>query len=384
MSKRAPSKESVHLKEKVALYESFLFRYLPQLTALSFVTRINLLDAFSLAGLNRPGTQGTPFAAFRAIHKQRQHQLKRQLSLKPFSLSLLSSPECPALPAAFEALQAANQESNSCKLTHWPLGINEVIKQLARQQQSQPASERNLLLLDPLAGPSSFVSELRRLADKKTALILPLPFAALWQLHQKPDKAPGLQAYKDLKQMLDEHFPEGHDYWSEENSAAVFAGHLKELFRMEGLFYSALEPAPVTEVPEMVLVGLSADAFMMEKLLHALQQLRPDSSPAAGAQLGLFFATDTKQQPAASQDVKALAFQLLKEETDNQQLYAKGLQAGYLPTQLQESLEELFQEGSLVVLKEKGQPASGFPKACISFTAFKAAKPSCSFLLNEC
>ena len=382
MSKRVPSKESVHLKMKVALYESFLFGYLPQLTALSFLTRINLLDAFTLAGLTQPGTQGTPFAAYRAIHKQRQHQLKKQLPIKPFSLSLLSPPESSAANTALEALQTANQESNTCKLAHWPVSISEGIKQLGRQQQAQPASERNLLLLDPLGAPAAFVKEVRRLADKKTALIIPLPFAVLWQLHQKPDKEPGLDAYSQLKQILDSYFPADHGYWSVENTATDFANHLKEAFRMEGLFYTALEPAPAEELPPMVLLGLSPDAFMMEKMLQALQGLRSEGSPPAGAQLGLFLPSTNILSATPHPEEVALTLQLLKKETNNQELYAKALQAGYLPVQLQENLENLQEEGRIAVRNEKGKLLPEVPKGCVSFTAFKAAKPSCWFQLK--
>jgi hypothetical protein len=379
MSKRIPSPESAHLKTKLALYESFLFGYLPQLTALSFVTRINLLDAFSQGGLNRAGSQGTPFIVYQAIHKQRQHQLRKQLPLKPFSFSLLSPPESPALPIAFEALQAANQESNSCKLALWPLGISDGIKQFVRQQQAQPASERNLLLLDPLEAPFNFIQELRRLTDKKTALILPLPLAALWQLHQKPEKEPALAGCKELKQALDACFPPEHVYWSPENTVNDFAAYLKDLFSMDGLFFSALEPAPAAAIPPMVLLGLSADAFMMEKLLQALQGLRPAKVPAVGAQLGLFLGQPNISDNNHCQEAEALVLQLLQEEKDNQALYTAGLQAGLLPTELQEELERLSAAGKIEVLNEKGKPMSGVPKVCISFTAFKAPKPVCSF-----
>lgn len=382
MNKRGPSRESVHLKLKVALYESFLYSYLPQLTSLSLVTRINLLDAFCQAGLSRPGTQGTPFTVYQAIRKQRQHQLKKQLTLKPYSLSLLSPPS-PAVTTALESLQAANQESNSCKLAHQPLGINEGIKYLARQQQAQPATERNLLLLDLLGVQASFRQEIRRLADKKTVIILPLPLAALWQLHQKPDKSPGFQIYRELKQALDASFPAEHAYWSPESTAADFATQLKEAFSMEGLFYSALEPAPVAEVPDMVLVGLTSDAFMMEKVLQALQGVRPASTPPAGAQLGLFQPAEKALPDVLERQGEEAILQLLKSEMDNQALYTKGLQAGYLPAQLQESLERLYKEDKLAALNEKGQPLSEVPKACISYTAYKAGKPSCSFKLKE-
>lgn len=383
MNKRAPSRESVHLKSKVALYESFLYGYFPQLTALSLVTRINVLDAFSQAGLSQSGTQGTPFTVFRAIRRQREHQLKRRLTLKPYSLSLLIPPDTAALPTALETLQAANQDSNSCKLAHLPLGINEGIRQLARQQQGQPAGERNLLLLDLLGAQGSFSQELFRLADKKTAVILPLPLAALWQLHQKPDKSPGLQLYKELKQALDTHFPADHAYWSPESTSATFATQLKEAFRMEGLFYSALEPAPATEIPEMVLIGLASDAFLMEKVLQALQGLRSATSPAAGAQLGLFQPSENTFAETLGQQGEEVVLQLLKEKMDNQSLYTKGLQAGYLPAQLQKLLEQLKKDDKMVVLNEKGQPLSGLPQACISYTAFKGPKPSCSFRLKN-
>ncbi len=382
MSKRAPSQESVHLKTKMALYERFLFGYLPQLAALSFVTRINILDAFNQMGLNKLGSQGTPFIVYQAIHKQRQHQLKKQLPLKPINFNLLSPAESPALLPAFEALQSINQESNSCKLVLWSQGISDGIKQFARQQQTQPASERNLLLLDPLAAPSSFLQELKRLNDKKTALILPLPLAVLWQLHQKPEKELGLAVYQELKQALDACFPPEHAYWSEENTLSDFAGYLKDLFTLDGLFFCALEPAPVAETAGMVLVGLCADAFIMEKLLLALQGLRPASTPASGAQLGLFSGLQSTTAHAPAQPAAPLVLQLLQEEKDNQALYIHGLQAGLLPLQLQESLEELLAAGKIEILNEKGKPLPTVPIGCISFTAYKAPKPGCSFQLK--
>ena len=374
MKKKLKNPGAYHLQQKIMLYESFLFRYLPQLSSLSFVTRLNLFDHFSELGLNRLGSQGSPFVIFNALHKQRQHQLKQQQPLKPLSLTLISPPVDSLAALAFDALQQANQLSNSCKLNHWPQSPAEGFKRIALQIQKQVASEKNLLLFDPTGYPLEIVEALRPLSDKKIEIVLFLPLKALWLLHLQPEKEPAVPAYQSLKAAIDQLFPAEHPYWGEEIAAPAFCSFLKEGFRVQGRFYTALE-VDSEALPEAALLCMSPDAFMMEKMLQALQPSGKKNMPPAGQQLGFFASTPQQPSPPDTTAVQAL----LLEEKDNRQLYAEGLQAGLLPAQLLEGLQQLLEKGWLEVIDEKGKPLSLLPPNCIGYTPYKAGKAACSF-----
>ena len=374
MKKKLKNPGAYHLQQKIMLYESFLFRYLPQLSSLSFVTRLNLFDHFNEHGLNRLGSQGSPFVIFNALHKQRQYQLKQQQPLKPLSLTLISPPADSLAVLAYDALQQANQLSNSCKLSHWAQAPADGFKKLALQLQKQVATEKNLLLFDPTGFSVSVMEALRPVADKKIEILLFLPLKALWLLHLQPEKEPALPAYQPLKRAIDQLFPAEHPYWGEEVTALEFCNFIKEAFRMQGRFFTALE-ADSEELPETALLCMSPDAFMMEKMLQALQPSRKKNVPPAGQQLGFF--TNTPE-PAPSADTTALQT-LLLEEIDNRQLYTKGLQEGFLPAQLLEGLQQLLNEGWLEVTDEKGKPLSLLPPNCIGYTPYKSGKAACFF-----
>lgn len=379
MKRTQKNKEANYLGQKMELYESFLYQYLPQLAALSFITRINIYDYFGSAGLDRTATLGTPFLIFQALLKQRNHQLKKKLPLKPFTLRILHPGQQSSFSKAFDLLLQNNTTSNTCKLESWPFTFPEMIKKLARQIQQQPASEKNLLLLDPLGIPQFSLQELRSLADKKVEFILYLPVSSLWHLHAKPEKGtPSVELIR-LKQVLDDHFPATHPYWSPELRAPEFAAHLKEAFGMEGNFYSALQPAGAGR-NESALLAFSGDAYMMEKILQAFEGIQAVNSPLPGEQLPLFQNKKQKEEPVS--DLAEILL-LLREETQNQMLYEKGLQAGFLPLQLQKGLSCLLEEGKIEVLDEKKKPLPAIPPNCIGLTAFKAAKPLCYFRLKE-
>lgn len=374
MKRKIKNKDAAHLSRKIALYESFLFRYLPHLSSLSFITRLNIFDMFGSAGLDRLGGQGTPFIIFEALRKQRLHQLRHKLPLKPFTFTLLSSTESPAVAAAMLRLQAANTLSSTCKIDCREESVHDSIKQLFRQLQQQPMGERNLLLLDPLGIPQFSMADLQRLGSRKLELILFLPLAALWQLHHKPEKTAAGPELLELKKQLDSLFPPEHYYWSEELTPPGYMDCLKSGLQLQEDVFTALEPAG-TEFPEAALFAMSPDGFMMEKVLQALQSLRPTAAQIpAGNQLGLFQADQPEEQdPVNTQEVRAL----LPEETSNQQLYKSGLHNGLLPAQLYDKLSILLKEDKIEVLDEKKKLLHALPANCISFTAFKAPKPSC-------
>lgn len=375
MKRKIKNKDAAHLQIKMALYECFLYHYLPQISTLSHITRLNIFDLFGQAGLGKLGTQGTPFTIYHALYKQRQHQLKNKLILKPYSLNVLSLQDHNAFPKGMELLEQENKSDKSCRLDSLNSTFGEGIKKIASQLRQQAASEKNLIFLDPLGVVALSLRDLELFADKKAELIIYLPLKRLWQLHSKPEKAHVPEELSQLKQSLDQLFPEGHGYWSEEIKPAEFFIFLKEAYRLQGDFYTAMEPAD-KDVPEGVLLTLSSDAYMMEKMLHALQALRPVNAIPPGAQIPLFNA-EPSSIPAWPNAQAVL--ELITEEIDNQKLYEAGLQKGLLPAQLEEGVNYLVNEGKIGILDQKGKPLQKAPTNCMRYTAFKASAPVCFF-----
>jgi three-Cys-motif partner protein len=383
MKRRIKNKDATHLSLKIALYERFLYGYLPQLASRSFIKRINLFDAFGSAGLDRLGSQGSPFILFQALRKQRQHQLKKKLSLKPFTLSMLTLKDGAISSLAYQLLLQENALSSTCKIELWQLSMQESIKKLSLQLQQQPAGEKNLLFLDPLGIPHFSFSNLKPLLSRKAELILYLPLSALWQLHRKPEKTDASPELLLLKQQLDSLFPDGHPYWTEGLSPADFMTYLKEGLQLGEPLFTALEPAG-PELPEAAIMAISNDAFTMEKLLQAMQLLRPDTAIPAGQQLPIFMQDHDSQTPEMHvSEETAYIKTLLSAECSNQNLYAAALQAGHLPASLQQGLQLLLEKGLLEIRDEKGKPLTALPANCIGYTAYKAAKAVCYFSLKD-
>lgn len=374
--KRTPkNKEATHLRRKMALYESFLYSYLPQIASLSLITRLNIFDVFGSYGLDKLGTQGTPFTLYHALRKQRQHQLKKKSPLKPFSLNLVNLLPQPSFHRAMEQLQQENMNSNTCKLEGWSGSWEDGFRKISRQLPQQGNNEKNLLFLDILGLPGFSPAELKAIVAKKVDVLLYLPLKALWRLHSSPEKANASEDLSLLKESLDKLFPEEHPYWSEEITPPLFIGYLKEAFRLNGTFYSVLEPSDA-DIPEGALLAISKDVYILEKMLHGLQALRTDTTPPPGEQLLLF---GSEIFPKAVPEASSVIIDLLQNEMDNQQLYETALGAGILPSQVMESLIHHVETNKLEVLDEKGKRLKGVPAQCIGYSAFKAAKPVCYF-----
>lgn len=383
MKRRIKNKNATHLSLKAALYERFLYAYLPQLSSLSHIKRINLFDAFGNAGLDRLGRQGTPYVHFHALQAQRQHRFKQGLPLKPFSLTMLSPEDQATSEVAQQQLLQKNALSNTCKIDLWQTPIQESIKKLSRQLQQQAAGEKNLLFIDPLGIPHFSFQDLRILLSRKAELILFLPLSALWKLHRKPEKTTTSFELQGLKQALDGLFPDKHLYWNDKLSPLEFMACLKEGLCLQDKLFTALEPVG-SELPEAALVGVSADGFMMEKLLQALQILRPERSIPSGQQLAIFHHCPENNPPGKeSIPLCHHITPFLWNRTDNKILYGVALQGGFLPAQLQEALQRLLVQEILAISDEKGKALPALPANCISYTAYKAAKAICYFSLKE-
>ncbi|MBW3544243.1 MAG: hypothetical protein KY428_01365, partial [Bacteroidetes bacterium] len=105
--KRTPHPALHHLKHSRQLLEDFLYQYLPQLSSMGSLSRINVYTwCNSRWGLSPDGKQGLPFMVLEALRLQRQHLLQHLL-LQRLRIPRLRHQEM--IGAAFERVGAALQ-----------------------------------------------------------------------------------------------------------------------------------------------------------------------------------------------------------------------------------------------------------------------------------
>lgn len=375
MKRKIKNKDAAHLQRKLLLYESFLYRYLPQISSVSHISRFNIFDLSGRNGFNKLGTQGSPFVIYKALQKQRQHQLKNRLNLKPFSLSVATLRKQSSFSTAKDLLTELNNYSNTCKLESFSSSFSEGIRKVFSQLRQQATGEKNLIFLDPMGAPGLSLSELRLFSGKKAEIILYLPLKDLWLLHTPATKNVDNEDILKLKEALDDLFPPDHLIWSSELTQENFYSCLKEAFRFGEVFFTAMEPSG-GELAEGALLVMSSEAYMMEKVLISLQALRFEDSTPPGEQISLFN-NEVKQEK--DEDYASAVQELLKEGINNQQLYKAGLQEGLLPRQLTAGLQNLIEAGKIKVFDGKRKTLPDLPPNCIGYTAFKAVAPVCTF-----
>ncbi|WP_224997584.1 hypothetical protein [Cesiribacter sp. SM1] len=386
--KRLPPPTLHHLKHSRQLLEDFMYQYLPQLSSLGAISRINVFCWFSGKwGLTPDAKGGLPFMVLEALRQQRQHLLSNKSTIKPLGLSLFGSADDSLLPKALPLLQELNNQSHTARISHQLAGWKEILKELQLQLQRQPATERNLLLLDPLDLPISSLRELLQLLPKRldVLLLMPAPAVALSGGYV-PKKEPA-EAMAALSATLSPLLTAPAEEQTEEKTLPLLFQELKQgLAGSTGRFvmhYSAAAPEHT-----VCLYGLSHDALMMEKMLQARQKLKKisEKNVQPGNQLGLFgggSTADAETDPAAA-EINICVERILsaEEELDNQALYTLLLQHELLPQEGIQGLQYLIEAGKLDVLNEKKKKQKSAGTLPISHTAYKLPAPSCYFRLK--
>ncbi|AHM62468.1 hypothetical protein D770_21095 [Flammeovirgaceae bacterium 311] len=387
--KRLPPPALQHLKHSRQLLEDFLYQYLPQLSSLGSISRINVFTWFSGKwGLTPDASGGLPYMLLEALRQQRQHLLTQKAALKPLSLSLFSSPE-DTLPAkALPLLQEQNSQSHTAKISHYSLSWKEVVKELQTLLQRQPASERNLLILDPLDLQLPGLKELLLLLPKRLDILLVLPAASILQAGGITQKKEPAKEMLLLSGLLSPLLPAPPEEGAEEKDEKTLPSLFQEL--KQGLATGSnrfvMHSTPAAPEQHICLYGLSHDALMMERMLLARQKLRKIllDNLQAGNQLGLFGSPASGERTASAANNDAVTLLLGREqEWDNQALYLALLKEEILPQEAVQVLQQLMDAGRLEVLDEKKKKLKSPGPIPLSHTAYKLPAPSRYFRLKQ-
>ncbi|WP_040396456.1 hypothetical protein [Cesiribacter andamanensis] len=372
----------LHLKHSRQLLEDFLYQYLPLLTGMGAVSRLNLWGWFSGTWALRPDASGgLPYMVLEALRLQRQFLLQQKRPLKPLSLSLYAPQQDRLLLRALPQLEELNRRNPTATLAASTATWQEVLKQLQAQLLRQPAAERNLLLLDPLEISLPPLPELLQLLPKRMDVLLLLPLAAVQDTAGLPGRQPLPEAVAALARWLAPHLPAPLAEAQEAPGPALLLEQLRQKL-MDTCGHFALLQQP--EANSLALFGLSQDALMMEKMLQARQKLqqREVQQMETGDQLGLFAAPPSPAAPANLQD-RLLALLARQPEWSNQELYKALLQQELLPQDVLAPLAALVNAGILQVLNEKKKKIKEPITLPLSHTAFKLPAPACFFRLKD-
>lgn len=376
--KRSPAPTLSHLKHSKQVLEDFLYQYLPLLSGMGSISRLNLFSwSSSRWSLSPDAKQGLPFMILDALRLQRNHLLQQKLPLKPFSLSLLSTKEDSAFSKALLALQIVNNQSHTAKLSLHSLDWQGHIKQLQLQLQQQPAAERNFLLLDPLGLTLPSLQELLQSLPKKLDVLLLLPLQSLQLAGGYAFKQPLAEEIQQLAKRLPE-VPQPEAEAPEVTTLQLIEQIRHQLGLSSNRFVMHL--LYQDEATPLLLLGLTTDALMMEKMLQARSKLEALQAQQlqTGAQLGLFgVPAPSDATPDAGVDpptVEQLIWQ--KQEWNNQDLY-KALLTQEIPVQEGiKVVQALIAAGKLEVLDEKKKKYPTAANLALTNTAFKLPAPS--------
>jgi hypothetical protein len=375
--KRLPAPALSHLKHSRQLFEDFLYQYLPQLSSMGSISRLNLYCWFSSRwGLSPDASQGLPFMLLEALRLQRQHLLAQKLPLKPFSISLLSDKNDSRLPKAAEALYEFNKQSHTAKVAHYLLDWQDHGRQLQSHLQQQPAAERNLLLLDPAGLTLPGLQELLLLLPKKLDILMVLPAQALQLAAGVPLKNPAPEEVQQLATKLPTLTPPAEE--EPEPTARLIRELRQQLASSSNRLVMHFSP-PEGTAP-LLLFGVSTDTLMMEKMLQARYQLEllQARQLQTGAQLGLFGARCSAQAPAETNHPAAVLEHLFsqKPEWNNQELYKAILEQELSVQEAGKAVLALIEAGKVEVLDEKKKKQPAIASLSLSNTAFKLPAPS--------
>ncbi len=384
--KRLPNPFLHHLKNSRQLLEDFLYQYLPQLTGMGAISRINLYTwCNSRWSLTPDGMQGLPYMVLDALRLQRQHLLQHKLSLKPLSLTLLGAKEDAVLQKAFSQLQESSNQSHTARVTILQLPWQEQLKQLQAQLLRQPATERNLLILNPLELSLPRLPEFLQLLPRKVDVLMLLPTAAL--LHaggvvQKIAPAPAIVALSNwLAPFLNKQEGEAAEI---PPTAAELIQQLKAGISEQNTHFILHHPLAAEAAP-VLMMGFTTDALIMEKMLQARQQLTllAQQQLQAGNQLGLFGACIGTAETRTPVTEHLLQLFALQPEWNNQSLYKALLQQEILPPEATKEILALLAAGKLEMLDEKKKKQPVTASIALSHTAYKLPAPARYFRLKQ-
>lgn len=384
--KRTPHPALHHLKHSRQLLEDFLYQYLPQLSSMGSLSRINVYTwCNSRWGLSPDGKQGLPFMVLEALRLQRQHLLQHKLPLKPLSLTLLGENEDLLLQKSLQRLQEISSQSHTARVSALLLPWQDQLKQLQAQLLKQPVSERNLLILDPLELPLPRLADFLQLLPKKLDLLMVLPAAALMQAGGVAQKSLPAAAIQALALWLSPHLqPEAFAALAQPPTALDILQQLKTALTKQSNRFIMHLPAD-SENAAVVVLGITADALFMERMLQARQQLHAlvQQQLLAGNQLGLFDATTMETAPA-TRPLAQQILQLFQEqpEWNNQELYKALLQQEILAPDASREITALAAAGKLELLNEKKKKQPPTTNPALSHTAYKLPAPSRYFRLK--
>lgn len=349
------------------------------------VSRLNLYTWFSGPwGLLPDAKGGVPYMILEALRLQRQHLLTQKQTLKPLSLSLLGHSDDRLLHKSINYLQEQNKQSHTASIkANTAAGWQDIVKQLQPELQRQPSSERNLLLLDPLALDLPPFTELLQLLPKKLDIILVLPFASLLKAGREDLKEPLPDAVLSVVKWISPLLNPAQAVADDENPADTLLQQLKHAFTESSKRFVMHYPSPHVHSP-IVLFGLTHDSLMMEKMIISVQKLKQQAleERQAGLQLGLFGAK-TKEQPTENDSFREQLLKLLarQPEWNNQELYQAMLHEELLPREASPLLQALHEAGQLEVLDEKKKKLKSPGTFPINQTAYKLPAPSRYFRL---
>lgn len=396
--KRLPHPVQQHLKHSRQLLEDVLYQYLPQLSGLGAISRLTLYSWFrGRWGLSADASAGIPYMMLEALRLQRQHLLQQKLALKPLGLSLLGPADDALQTKVLPLLETLNKQSHTAKVNSIFGPWQEVLKSLNPLLQRQPATERNLLVLDPLELGLPPLKDLLSLLPRRLDVFMVLPAAALTLAYTQAlsadeaiqaqtaaaDKNPLHESVQELAVWLMPFFTTDQQAAPEEVTSAYLIKQFKESLAASCKRY-AVHYHPTAESP-LLLIGLTSDTLMAEKMLLAKAKLvrLTLEEKLAGNQLGLFN-SGTQEAGVLAEELEAEITSLLarQPEWDNQALYNALLHAEILPQQAIPVVEQLITQKKLEVLDEKRKKTKAIAPLPLNQTAYKLPAPSRYFRLK--
>ncbi|MDJ1496564.1 three-Cys-motif partner protein TcmP [Cytophagaceae bacterium DM2B3-1] len=344
-----------HSQAKVALYESYLEKYLAIISAAKFFTKINIFDVFCGAGVYKNGKVGSPVVAHQAILKTKQFLLTNlKKDILPVSLSV-NDGNPDSIEQVKEVLTQMNTKDPCCELSFFNLEAEAMFEIILKKLPLQDNGVRNLILIDPTGYKEIYRGDIYNLLQyRNSEIILFLPISFMYRFKDAVQKDYENPSYVHLRRFINEFFPEDHPVRKNLSMDVFqFMDYLTEQLTFDNVFFTSSFFLESEAHNYYALFFITPSILGLERIIDTKWKI--DSKTGSGFR----FNTTSCQMTLLpdfmyDQKIQTLQKSLLKYISDNPEcnnidLYKFTLNLGFRPPHTVEILKKLQKEDKLEV-----------------------------------
>lgn len=264
-----------HSEAKVALYRTYIEKYLAILSVAKFITQINIFDVFCGTGIYKNGKSGSPVAAYQAIIRTRKLMGDMNRPFKPIAL-IVNDGNPQSVSKVSAHLSALNAKESCCSLEFHNLDAKGMFTRTIDSLKTQDSSVRSLVFIDPTGYKDIHLENLNTLLKYKTEVILFLPVSFMYRFKGAVQKDYDNPSYVHLRRFIQEFFDEHHPIRKGDSMGVFqFINYLVEAFKFNGTYYSTSFFLQRNKANFYALFFITSNILGLERIIDTKWELDP-------------------------------------------------------------------------------------------------------------